>query len=116
MIKREEKNEKSTKVSGLIKSIENTKITIEEKKKEETLTDIFDLHKEFEPFVNTSVNFTISKTIKGIIESIDDNGINILDPKSGIKTVVSVDDFQSFIGSNIKFGISESSKSEVDEF
>jgi ribosome maturation factor RimP len=116
MIKREEEKKKSIKVSGTIISTSDTTITVEEKKKDETKVDVFDLAKEFTPFVDTEVAFSISKSIKGTVTSIDDNGVNIFDSKNEKYITIDIDTFKAFIGDNIKFSISESRKDEVESF
>ena len=116
MIKREKENKNSIKVSGIVRGTTDSTVTIEEKKKDETKVDIFNLQKEFAPFVDTEITFSISKSIKGTVLSVDDNGVNIYNDKDEINCTISIDDFKAFLGSNIKFGISESKKDEVESF
>ena len=56
-----------------------------------------------------------SLNCKGEVRRVDEKGIVVWDEKTG-NAVLTYDDFKAFVGCDVKISVSESSKTEVDEF
>jgi len=115
-IKREKSETSKINVSGVIKEITKDGITIEEKKKDTVNTEVFNLQKELASFKDKILAFTISKTIKGEVTKIDEDGVHVFDEKEEKTVVIKHSDFNSYLEDNVKFSFTETEKEEVESF